>query len=136
MCHARPHSLRSRVIPLLIGALVACMLGLAPLAANAAKVFDVPVRGRAQKQQPGLYASRMGFRRTVAYYRRWLKARGHKHEAVPVYRYRSTLVARFLSRETASRWSAIHVWHYAGHTWITIVPALTNPASQGKSSRP
>ena len=111
------------------------MLGLGR-PALAATVHDVPVPGRVQKDSPGLHSARMGFRRTVAYYRRWLKSRGLKHEAVAVYRYRRTLVARFLSRETASRWSAIHVWHYEGRTWITIVPSLTNPVESGKSSPP
>jgi len=69
----------------------------------------------------GALTSSRGFRRTVEFYERFFRRTGVPHERVPTYRYRGTVVARFLSRDPRSRWLAIHVFRRRGRTMIYIV---------------
>jgi hypothetical protein len=64
-----------------------------------------------------------GFRATVEHFQRVLARRGLLHQAIPVQRYRGTVVARFLSRQPGTAWSALHVYQHDARTWIFIVPA-------------
>ena len=81
------------------------------------------------RTQPGpgerrlLFVSGRGFRATVEHFQRFLVRRGLLHEAVPVRRYRGTVLARFLSRQPGTAWSALHVYQQDARTWIFIVPA-------------
>lgn len=68
------------------------------------------------------FVSGRGFRATVEFYQRFLASRGLRHQAIPVYRYRGTEIARFLSRQPGAAWSAIHVYRDDARTWIFIVP--------------
>jgi hypothetical protein len=70
-----------------------------------------------------LFVSGRGFRATVEHFQRVLARRGLLHEAIPVQRYRGTVVARFLSRQPGTAWSALHVYQQDARTWIFIVPA-------------
>lgn len=70
-----------------------------------------------------LLVSGRGFRPTVEHFQRVLTRRGLLHQAIPVQRYRGTVVARFLSRQPGTAWSAIHVYQHEARTWIFIVPA-------------
>jgi hypothetical protein len=70
-----------------------------------------------------LFVSGRGFRATVEHFQRFLARRGLLHEAVPVQRYRGTVVARFLSRQPGTTWAALHVYQQGARTWIFIVPA-------------
>jgi hypothetical protein len=69
------------------------------------------------------FVSGRGFRATVEHYQRVLARRGLLHEAIPVYRYRGVVVARFLSRQAGTPWSAVHVYQQDARTWIFILPA-------------
>ena len=90
--------------------------------AAAAEVLDVPLPPGSRSQDTHLFSSGRGFRATVDFYTRFLQRRGLTHEAIPVYRYRGTAVARFLSRQPGTKWDAIHVFHGEGRTMIFIVP--------------
>ena len=70
-----------------------------------------------------LFVSGRGFRATVEHFQRFLARRGLLHEALPVQRYRGTVVARFLSRQPGTAWAALHVYQQDARTWIFIVPA-------------
>lgn len=70
-----------------------------------------------------LFVSGRGFRATIEHFQRFLARRGLLHEAVPVQRYRGTVVARFLSRQPGTAWAALHVYQQDARTWIFIVPA-------------
>ncbi len=63
------------------------------------------------------------FRKTVQYYQKLLSRRGIAHDELPVYRYRGVVVARFLARNPASRWTAIHLSEWRGQTRIYLLPA-------------
>lgn len=111
---------------------------LAAADAAAATVHGVPLPPGSRSVDVDLFASGRGFRKTVAHVERFLRRRGLRHRAVPVYRYRGVVVARFLSRHESSKWQAIHVFRAAGRTRIAIVPRpapLTEGADRGKSSR-
>jgi hypothetical protein len=122
-------------IPLVAVAGLVLTLALALPRAHAAPadVLGVPLppgtridTGGAGAQDPGarqrLFVSGRGFRATVEFYQRFLARRGLRHEAIPVYRYRGTDIARFLSRQPGTAWSAVHVYREDARTWIFIVP--------------
>lgn len=75
-----------------------------------------------------LFVSGRGFRATVEFYQRFLARRGLQHQAIPVYRYRGTEIARFLSRQPGTAWSAVHVYREDARTWIFIVPQPLDPS--------
>jgi hypothetical protein len=75
-----------------------------------------------------LFVSGRGFRATVEFYQRFLARRGLQHQAIPVYRYRGTEIARFLSRQPGTAWSAVHVYRDDARTWIFIVPQPLDPS--------
>ncbi len=124
------------ILPALI--LIVAVIGLAapqtlPRAhAAPVNVLGVPLppgtridAARAAGDAPGerhLFVSGRGFRATVEFYQRFLARRGLLHQAIPVYRYRGTEIARFLSRQPGTAWSAVHVYRDDARTWIFIVP--------------
>ena len=123
-------------LPIIAGlalALALALLTARPLAhAAPADVLGLPLppgtridtsRAGADPGQPRhLFVSGRGFRATVEHYQRFLARRGLRHEAIPVYRYRGTEIARFLSRQPGTAWSAVHVYREDARTWIFIVP--------------
>ena len=106
----------------------------------AADVHDLPLPSRsriADPDTPDLFISGTSFRRTVDFYKKHLDRKGLAHDAVPVYRYRGTTVARFISRQKGAKWAAVHVFTRDGRTLIAIIPApLTAAPPQGKHSTP
>lgn len=108
--------------------------------ADPAKVDGVPLpRGSRSLDQGGrLFSSSHGFRKTVRFYERFLDRAGIQHQAIPVYSYRGTVVARFLSRQRTATWSAIHVFRSQGRTQIYVVPKapLTSAQPRGKEPPP
>jgi hypothetical protein len=102
----------------------------------------LPSGSKVQKSDADLYKSGRGFRKTVRFYKKFLKRRGLLHDEIPVYEYRGTTVARFVSRQRGADWSAIHVFKRRGQTMIYVVPAapddpaLTSEDSQGKEATP
>ena len=100
---------------------MAAVLLVAGLAEPAsAAIHGVALPGGSRRIDSNLYRSSLGFRKTVRFYKRFLRRRDH--DEVPVYRYRGTTVARFLSRDSQSRWLAIHVFKYREHTQIYVIP--------------
>jgi hypothetical protein len=89
-----------------------------------ADVHGIPLpRGSRVVERGGdLFSSGRGFRKTVRYYQRFLDRKGMAHRAIPTYRYRGTAVARFLSKDKASTWLAIHVFRRRGKTHVFVVP--------------
>ena len=120
------------------------VLTLDSAATDAATVHAVPLPSgsRSQDGDANLYKSGQGFGKTVRFYKKFLERRGLLHDEIPVYEYRGTTVARFLSRQRGSEWSAIHVFKKRGLTMIYIVPneadepPLTSGDSQGKEATP
>lgn len=85
-------------------------------------VLDLPLPPGSRRHDANLFASGRGFRATADFYQRFLDRRGIAHQAIPIYRYRGTTVARFLSQQPGTRWAAIHVFHEEARTMIFIVP--------------
>lgn len=115
-----------RLLLVVLALLLTPAVTMAPAAA--ADVLDVPLPPGSRSQGAHLFSSGRGFRATVDFYTRFLQRRGIAHEAIPVYRYRGTAVARFLSRQPGTQWDAIHVFHDEGRTRIFLVqraPAST-----------
>ncbi len=110
----------------------------APAEAKRKDVHGLPLPPGSRSLENNLFESGRGFRKTVDYYKKLLKRRGLAHEAVPIYRYRGTVVARFLAKERGSRWQALHIYKSQGRTRIFIVPAtvLTEGAQRGKEPSP
>lgn len=122
-------------LALAAAALLLVLTGASP--AHADPVHDLPLPSRsriADPDTPDLFISGTSFRRTVDFYKKHLARKGLAHEEVPVYRYRGTTVARFLSRQKGASWAAIHVFIRDGRALIAIIPApLTAAVPQGKS---
>jgi hypothetical protein len=134
---------RSGRLPLGLALAAALILAAAPLStalAGPKKVAGVPLpRGSRSLDDAGLlHSSGRGFRKTVRHFERFLHRAGIDHKAIPVYSYRGTAVARFLSRQQTTAWSAIHVFRTRGHTRIYVVPKppLTSPPPKGKEPAP
>lgn len=127
------------LVPTALALILGVLLTAAPAAAGA-DVHDLPLPSRsrlAEPDTPDLFVSGTSFRRTVDFYKKHLDRKGLAHDAVPVYRYRGTTVARFVSRQKGAKWAAVHVFTRDGRTLIAIIPApLTAAAPQGKHSTP
>lgn len=105
--------------PAAIAVVLAALLATSEL--SAATVHGVPLPRGSRSVEPSLFESGRGFRKTVDFYKRWLKKQGLSHDAIPVYRYRGVVVARFVSRHKTTEWKAIHVFRRVGRTRIFIV---------------
>ncbi|HTE54056.1 MAG TPA: hypothetical protein VK698_24550 [Kofleriaceae bacterium] len=116
--------------PLAIAALLLIVAAPAPAVAD---THGVPFPRGSRLADParpdGPYLSGRGFRDTVEHIRRHLVGHGLRHEAVPVYRRPGVTVARFLSRDPSSPWSAIHVFTAANRTYLLVVPGPPGPAA-------
>lgn len=86
-----------------------------------ARGLPLPPGSRADDERPETFVSGRGFRESVSFYERVLRARGAGHRAVPVYRYRGVTLARFLAEDDASRWSAIHVYAIRQATYVAVI---------------
>lgn len=138
----RPVSLRGAVaagvFALAASLLLAAGAASPARAGGAARVHGVPLPRGSHRLDKDLYESGRGFRKTVTHFERFLRRRGLRHKAVPVYRRRGVAVARFLSRQPDSKWQAIHVFRTRGRTRVAIVPRplpLTDPPSHAKNPR-
>lgn len=135
-----------RLGPYVRGALLALSLQVAVpalmpaplLFANPAKELGIPLPPGSRGKGASPVLSGQGFRKTVEFYERFFRRSGLAHEQLPVYAYRGTVVARFLSRQPDSRWLAVHVYRHEGRTMIYVVPRdpLTPTESQGKEASP
>lgn len=85
------------------------------------RIDTARAQGAGPDERAHLFVSGRGFRATVEHYQRFLARRGLRHDAIPVYRYRGTEIARFLSRQPGTAWSAVHVYRHDARTWIFIV---------------
>ncbi len=123
---------RRRRAGLLCGLLLVALAGAAQGAESHG--VDLPRGTRVVAEVDGLFRSGLGFRKTVRFYQRLLARRGTAHRELPVYRYRGTVLTRFLSRDPASPWLAIHVFLRRGVTHIYVVPRspLTRDEPRGK----
>jgi len=125
------------VLALLALALLALAL-VAPAEVAAKKrplVHDLPLPRGARSLDTDLFESSHSFRKTVDFYARTLKRRGLPHQAVPVYRFRGTAVARFISKDPGSLWRAVHVFKNRGRTRIYIVPRGAKPLDGAAGAR-
>jgi len=102
---------------------VAVTLLAGPAFAGRTLVHDLPLPPGSRSLEPDRFESSRSFRKTVEFYQRELRRRGLPHEAVPIYRYRGTVVARFLSQDPGSKWRALHIYRSEGRTRIFIVRA-------------
>ena len=99
-----------------------------PRLAAADTVHGIPLPRGSRARDPArpqddVFTSGRGFRDTVEHVRRHLKKSGAPHQEIPIYRRGAVTVARFLSRNPALPWLAIHVFQLSGKTLIAIVPA-------------
>ncbi len=111
----------------------------APRVAHADRglVHGLPLPPRTRSRGRDLFTSGRGFRATVDFYTRHLSRRGLRHQAIPIYRYRSVTVARFLSQSPGTEWSALHVFQQDSRTSIFILPRpAPAPAQQPPAQQP
>jgi hypothetical protein len=99
--------------------LLALLLGAPPARADATR--GVPLPPGARPAEEGIHVSPRGLRDTLTFYSRHLQRRAIDHQAIPLQRYRGIELARFLARDPASPWEAIHVYRHRGTTFIAIV---------------
>ncbi len=102
--------------------LAALALLLAAAPATARELHGVPLPSGTRALDRGDQESGLNFRKTVDFFRRFLKRTGVAHDEVRPYRHRGVVVARFIARATAP-WAAIHVFQTRGRTRIYVVPA-------------
>jgi hypothetical protein len=100
--------------------LLALLVSAAPAGAD---VHGVPLPARSRSLAEDLFESGQPFRKTVDFYKRFLNRAGLAHEAIPIYRHRGVVVARFITMDRAAAWRAIHIFQAEGRTRIVIVSA-------------
>jgi hypothetical protein len=82
-----------------------------------------PLPGRARPLEDGRFASPLGFRDTVDWYRKELKRRGTNATFVGPVRFRDVTFVRVLPVDPRSAWSAVHIVLADGRTTIYILAA-------------
>jgi hypothetical protein len=113
-------------------ALALLLLAFAPAVAIAADVAGAPLPKRARKLDDGRYASPMGFRDTVEWYRKELRRRGESAELVGPVRYRDVVFVRVLAGRPGGAWQAVHIVLADGRTTIYILAASNAAAPSPK----
>ena len=93
-------------------------------------VAAAPARAERDDGPGGPTISRLGFRAAIDKEAKRLKADGIPVDAIGPYRVRGVDVMRFVRRDRAGDWLAIHIWRTGGRTWISVVPRpLDEPRS-------
>jgi hypothetical protein len=94
-------------------------------AAYAADVAGAPLPARARALDDGRFASPLGFRDTVDWYRKELRRRGTNATFVGPVRFRDVTLVRILPAAEGARssWSAVHIVLADGRTTIYILAA-------------
>jgi len=136
---ARPRERRAGFVAAGLALALAAWPGAASAGPRSVSGVPLPRGSRSLDESGHLYASSRGFRKTVRFFERFLDRAGIEHQAIPVYSYRGTDVARFISRQRGSAWSAIHVFRTQGQTQIYVVPQtspLTSAQPRGKEPPP
>jgi len=110
--------------PLLVVLLLVLTVGVA-----AADVAGAPLPKRARALEDGRYASPLGFRDTVDWYRKELRRRGINVTLDGPTRFRDVVYLRVLPTDAASTWSAVHIVLADGRTTIYILAASEAGAS-------
>jgi hypothetical protein len=90
---------------------------------RAADVAGAPLPPRARVLDDGRFASPLGFRATVAWYRKELKRRGANATFVGPVRFRDVTFVRVLPVDPRSPWAAVHIVLADGRTTIYILAA-------------
>ena len=104
----------------------AASLAVVPRAADAADVAGAPLPARSRVMDDGRFASPLGFRDTVDWYRKELKRRGTNATFVGPVRFRDVTFVRILPAPAdgaRSGWSAVHIVLADGRTTIYILAA-------------
>jgi hypothetical protein len=92
-----------------------------PAAAAAEKIHGVPLPPGTRARN-GEYRSSRAYRKTVEYYKRFLRRSATPARRIATYERRGVTLTRFLSKAVDSPWRAIHVYRNRGTTWIHVVP--------------
>lgn len=98
-----------------VRAAICTLLAITPAWADA----PVPVR------------SKLGFRATIDKEAKRIATDGIPVEAIGPYRVGGVDVMRFVRRDKAGEWLAVHVWRTGGVTWISVVP---RPLDEARST--
>ena len=104
-----------RTLPLL---LILCVVGVAR-----ADVSGAPLPKKARALEDGRFASPMGFRDTVEWYRKELRKRGANATVLGPIRYRDVVFVRVLPTDAHAPWAAVHIVLADGRTTIYILAA-------------
>jgi hypothetical protein len=104
---------------------VALMLVSAALVtrSEAADVAGAPLPARSRPLDDGRFASSLGFRDTVDWYRKELRRRGTNATFVGPVRFRDVTFVRVLPTDAHSSWAAVHIVLADGRTTIYILAA-------------
>ena len=112
--------------------LAAMLLVITAGPAVAADVHGAPLPRRARSLEDGRFASPLGFRATVDWYRKELRRRGANVELVGPIRYRGVVFVRVLPTDAATPWAAVHIVLADGRTTIYILAASSAGVSASK----
>ena len=113
----------------------ACALALAS-PSEAGSRHGVPLPAHSRIADDGTITSSQGFWRTRRFYKRYLTRKRIAHKAIPVYRVRGTLVARYLSRDPQTPWLAIQIYKSSGRTQIYVVARSAPKPNPAPSDTP
>jgi hypothetical protein len=86
-----------------------------------------PLPKRVKPVGDGRWASPMGFRDTVEWYRKELRRRGVNVRVVGPVRVRDVVYVRILPEDSGVGWSAVHILLADGRTSIYVVARFTAP---------
>ena len=90
---------------------------------DAADVAGAPLPARSRVLDDGRFASPLGFRDTVDWYRKELRRRGTNATFVGPVRFRDVTFVRVLPTGPRSPWAAVHIVLADGRTTIYILAA-------------
>jgi hypothetical protein len=97
--------------------------------AHAADVRGAPLPKGARGLPDGRYASPLGFRDTVEWYRKELRRRGQNVQILGPVRFRDVVFVRVLPADASLGWDAVHIVLADGRTTIYILAASAGEVS-------
>jgi hypothetical protein len=100
--------------------------------AHAADVPAAPLPKKARALPDGRFASPLGFRDTVDWYKKELRRQGVNVQVVGPVRYRDVTYVRLLPTDAGASFDAVHIVLADGRTTIYILAASAGKSSESK----
>ena len=97
-----------------------------------ARAADAPLPKKARALPDGRFASPLGFRDTLDWYKKELRRQGVNVQVIGPVRYRDVLYVRLLPTDAGASFDAVHIVLADGRTTIYILAASAGKVSQTK----